>query len=111
MGFLDKVKQGAEQAAARAKDTASDLQTKRELGQAYGELGETAFELAEAGELSNPRLDPIVERIRSLKTRLEEEGGAGAGAEGGMAATGEAQTATATTAEPPPSSQPPAMPT
>jgi hypothetical protein len=108
MGFLDKVKQGAEQAAARAKDTASDLQTKRELGQAYGELGEAAFELAEAGQLSNPRLDPIVERIRELKARLEEEGGAD---EGGMAATGEAQTATAAAAEPPPSNQPPAMPT
>jgi hypothetical protein len=110
MGFLDKVKQGAEQAAARAKDTASDLQTKRELGQAYGELGEAAFELAEAGQLSNPRLDPIVERIRSLKARLEEEGGAAG--EGGMAATGEAQTATATATatEPPPSDQPPTTP-
>ena len=110
MGFLDKVKQGAEQAAARAKDTASDLQTKRELGQAYGELGEAAFELAEAGQLSNPRLDPIVERIRTLKAGLEEEGGAE-----GAAATPETDTppasAVAGAAEPPPSSQPPAMPT
>jgi hypothetical protein len=108
MGFLDKVKQGAEQAAARAKDTASDLQTKRELGQAYGELGETAFELASAGELSHPRLVPIVDRIRSLKASLEEEGG------GAAAATPETDTppasAVAEAAEPPPSDQPPAMP-
>ena len=109
MGFLDKVKQGAEQAAARAKDTASDLQTKRELGQAYGELGETAFELADSGELSHPRLDPIVERIRSLKTRLEEEGG-----DGGTEATPDTDTppasAVADAAEASSSGQPPAMP-
>jgi hypothetical protein len=109
MGFLDKVKQQAEQAAARAKDTASDLQTKRELGQAYGELGETAFELADSGELSHPRLAPIVERIRSLKTRLEEEGG------DGTAATPDTDTppasAVADAAEASSSGQPPAMPT
>jgi hypothetical protein len=109
MGFLDKVKQSAEQAAARAKDTASDLQTKRELGQAYGELGETAFELADAGQLSNPRLDPIVERIRSLKARLEEEGGEGV--EATPATDTPPASAVADAAEPPPSSQPPAMPT
>lgn len=109
MGFLDKVKQGAEQAAARAKDTASDMQTKRELGQAYGELGQTAFELAGGGEITHPRLDPIVERIRSLKARLEEEGG-----DEGAAATPETDTppasAVAEAAEPPPPSQPPSMP-
>src|SRR5438067_7929614 len=75
MGFLDKVKQQAEQAAAKAKDAAADVQTKRELSQAYGELGQKTYELAEAGTISNPELDPIVERIRSLKARLEDEGG------------------------------------
>ena len=39
MGFLDKAKAAAEQAATKAKETAGDLQTKRELGQAYDELG------------------------------------------------------------------------
>jgi hypothetical protein len=33
MGFLDKAKAAAEQAATRAKETAGELQTKRELGQ------------------------------------------------------------------------------
>ena len=60
MGLMDKLKAGAEQAkdlageaAARAKDEARDLQTKRELGQAYDELGKTVFDLCEKGELTH----------------------------------------------------------
>lgn len=71
MGLLDKAKAAAEQAAAKAKDTAEDLQTKRELGQAYDELGKKAFELAEAGELSSTPLEPLVQRVRELKAQLE----------------------------------------
>jgi hypothetical protein len=72
VGLLDKAKAAAEQAAAKAKDTASDLQTKRELGQAYDDLGQKAYELAEAGELVSTPLEPLVARIRELKTQLEE---------------------------------------
>ncbi len=72
MGFLDKAKAAAEQAATRAKETAGELQTKRELGQAYDELGRRTFELVESGEVTSPTLDPLVERIRSLKAQLEE---------------------------------------
>ncbi len=72
MGFLDKAKAAAEQAATRAKETAGELQTKRELGQAYDELGRATFTLVEAGEVSSSALDPIVERIRALKAQLEE---------------------------------------
>ena len=50
MGFLDKAKAAAEQAASKAKETAGELQTKRELGQAYDELGRTTFDLVESGE-------------------------------------------------------------
>ena len=49
MGFLDKAKAAAEQAASKAKETAGELQTKRELGQAYDELGRKAHELIERG--------------------------------------------------------------
>jgi hypothetical protein len=73
MGLLDKAKAAAEQAAAKAKDTAGDLQTKRELGQAYDELGRKAYELAEAGEIISAGLDPLVVRIRGLKAQLEEK--------------------------------------
>jgi len=72
MGLLDKAKAAAEQAAAKAKDTAGDIQTKRELGQAYDELGRKAYELSDGGELESPQLDPLVERIRGLKAQLEE---------------------------------------
>ena len=94
MGFLDKAKAAAEQAASKAKETAGELQTKRELNQAYDELGRKTFELVESGEVSSTTLDPLVERIRSLKAQLDE---------GAMVAS------TATT-KPPESDAPPAMP-
>lgn len=76
MGFLDKAKQAAEQAAAKAKEGVEEVQTKRELSQAYSELGKSVFELVEAGEISDPRLDASVEKIRALQTKLAEESGA-----------------------------------
>ena len=76
MGLLDKAKAAAEQAAAKAKEGVEEVQTKRELSQEYGELGKSVFELVEAGEISDPRLDASVEKIKSLKAKLEEEGGA-----------------------------------
>ena len=75
MGFLDKAKAKAEQAAAKAKEGVQDVQTKRELGQAYDELGKATFELIESGEVANPRLTAIAVRIRELQGRLEAEGG------------------------------------
>ena len=100
MGFLDKVKSGAEQAAAKAKEEAKELQTKRELGQAYDEFGKAAYELVARGEISHAELEAGAERIRSLRARLEEL--AGGGAEPVAAQSGPV--------EPPPSSGPPAMP-
>ena len=97
MGFLDKAKAAAEQAASKAKETAGDMQTKRELSQTYDELGRKAFELVESGEVSSAMLDPLVEKIRTLKAQLEE-------------GEGEAVGATAST-EPSESDAPPAMPT
>jgi hypothetical protein len=100
MGFLDKVKQQTEQVASKAKEGVSDVQTKRELSQAYSELGEKTYELAASGTISNAELDPIVDRIRALKAKLE----------GGDEA-GETAAEAVDTAEPPASDQPPAMPT
>jgi hypothetical protein len=71
MGLLDTVKAAAGQAAIKAKETAGELQTKRELGQAYSELGEKAFELIETGEVSAPALEPLAERVRTLKADPE----------------------------------------
>ena len=69
MGIFDKAKAAAEQAAAKAKEGVEDVQVKRELGQAYGELGKAAFELVESGELSHPQLEEPVARIRGLNEK------------------------------------------
>jgi hypothetical protein len=74
MGFLDKAKAAAEQAAAKAKEGVDDVQTRRELGQSYTELGKTAFELLEAGEISHPRLATTAERIRTLAAKAAGDG-------------------------------------
>jgi hypothetical protein len=94
MGFLDKAKQAAEQAAAKAREGVEDVQAKRDLSQAYNELGKTAFELIESGGLSHPGLEAAAERVRAAQARAGDDGAA------------EPATETAYDA-----SQPPAMPT
>jgi hypothetical protein len=69
-GFLNKAKQAAEQAATKAKEGVEDVQQKRELSQAYGELGKTAFELVEQGAIVHPELDATVAKIRDLNEKL-----------------------------------------
>jgi hypothetical protein len=78
MGFLDKAKAAAEQAANRANEAVGDVQTKRELTKEYGELGETAFKLADSGAISHPELEAHVTRIRELQAKLEDDDAAGA---------------------------------
>jgi hypothetical protein len=73
MGFLDKAKAAAEQAAAKAKEGVEDVQVKRELGQAYGELGKATFELVEKGGLSHPGLEEVVTRIRELNAKAADD--------------------------------------
>ena len=67
MGFLDKAKSAAETAASKAKEGIDDVQTKRELGQAYDALGKLTYELHNAGEISHQRLDELVSQIRKLR--------------------------------------------
>ena len=75
MGFLDKAKAAAEQAAARAKEGVDDVQTKRELSQAYSDLGKNTYELIAGGDLTDSRLEAAAEKIRGL---LEKIGGTSA---------------------------------
>jgi hypothetical protein len=93
MGFLDKAKQAAEQAksaaekaADKANDAVGDVQTKRELTKEYGELGETAFKLADSGAITHPELEAHVTRIRELQAKLADEGQDGGASNGGAAA-------------------------
>jgi len=73
LGVLDRVKAAAGQATTKAQEGAAALQTKRKLTRAYGELGETTYELVQSGELTHPRLSPPVQRITAVKTQLERE--------------------------------------
>jgi outer membrane murein-binding lipoprotein Lpp len=94
MSFFDKAKQAAGQAAAKAREGVEDAQQKLELSKAYSELGKTAFELLEAGEISHQRLDGTAAQIRNLKQKLADS---------------PAEAVASTAAADP--SQPPAMPT
>jgi hypothetical protein len=93
VSFFNKAKQAAEQAAAKAKEGVEDVQQKRELSQAYGELGRAAFHLLEAGEISHAKLEENAAQIRTL---LEKQGG---------------DSAASSTDDAGDPSQPPAMPT
>jgi outer membrane murein-binding lipoprotein Lpp len=95
VSFFNKAKQAAEQAAAKAKEGVEDVQQKRELSQAYGELGKTTFALLESGEISHSGLDATAAKIRELNAKIAEPSSAGASSD-------------APAADP---SQPPAMPT
>ena len=94
MSFFNKAKQAAEQAAAKVQEGVEDVQQKRELSQAYGELGKTAFALLESGEISHAGLEAGAAKIRELNAKTAEPTAAGSN--------------DAPAADP---SQPPAMPT
>ena len=76
MSFFNKAKQAAEQAAAKAKEGVEDVQQKRELGQAYSDLGRTAFDLLESGEISHPSLEAAASQIRTLREKTADSSGA-----------------------------------
>jgi hypothetical protein len=74
MGLLDKVKASAEQAASSAQKQAQIVATKREMSQAYGDLGKTAFGLVDRGEVGHGDLSAGVDHIRELQARLSGDG-------------------------------------
>lgn len=75
MGLLDKAKAAAAEATAKAKEGVEDVQTKRELSQAYNDLGKSTYELIGSGEISNPRLDAAAAKIKALTEKLAAAGG------------------------------------
>jgi hypothetical protein len=72
MSFFDKAKQAANQAVTKTKEGVEDVQQKRELSQAYHELGKTTFELLESGEISHPSFEETAAKIRDLNEKLAE---------------------------------------
>jgi hypothetical protein len=69
MSFMDRAKAAAEQMKIKAQEGVEEVQAKKELAQAYWDLGHKAHELAAAGSLSHPELDPLAQRISDLLER------------------------------------------
>jgi hypothetical protein len=70
MSFFEKVKQATGQAAERLREEVEELKLKRELSQAYADLGRQTAELVETGELTHAALREPVERIGRLKAEI-----------------------------------------
>jgi len=66
MSLIDKAKSAAGQAATKAKEGVEDVQTKRELSQAFTELGKATYTLIGSGEVTHSSLEPLATRIREL---------------------------------------------
>jgi len=73
VGIFDKAKAAAEQAAAKAKEGVEDVQSKRELSQAYNDLGKAAFGLIESGEIADSRLDEAAGKVRAATAKLASD--------------------------------------
>ena len=68
--FLNRLKEATANVTQMTKEGVEDLQTKRELSQAYGDLGRKTAELVESGAISHPELRRLVERIGELEAQL-----------------------------------------
>jgi hypothetical protein len=83
VSVFERIRQAGQQAATRAKEELDVIQRKREISQAYGQLGRRAAALAKEGQLTDPEAVSIVERIGRLETELaaaeRAEGEASAG--------------------------------
>jgi hypothetical protein len=71
--FMDRLKDATQVVATKAKEGIDELQTKRELGLAYGDLGRATAELVDGGTVTHPDLIARVEKINELKKQLEAE--------------------------------------
>ncbi len=69
MSFFDKAKAAATQAANKAKEGVEEAQSKHSLQKAYEEMGKTAFDLVQSGEISHTRLSGHADEIRSLQAQ------------------------------------------
>jgi len=101
MGFLDKVKAGAQEATAKVKEGAADVQTKREIGQTYDELGKKAYELSESGTISHPDIAALAAKINDLKAKLEDDSEDGDGGDATAGASAAPPSDTPAAPEPP----------
>jgi multidrug resistance efflux pump len=72
--FLNRLKEATANVAQMTKEGVETLQVKRELSQAYGDLGRKTADLVESGAISHPELTEPVTRIGELKAQLAAAG-------------------------------------
>ena len=72
--FLNRLKEATANVAQMTKEGVETLQVKRELSQAYGDLGRKTADLVESGAISDPELTEPVTRIGELKAQLAAAG-------------------------------------
>jgi hypothetical protein len=90
MELFERARSLADQATARAKESVEEAKLMLELRRAYDDLGKTTFELVDGGDLEHPRLQPLVDRIRTIDADLKQRRqGSGTTSED-TASTGEA---------------------
>ena len=68
--FFNRLREATANVTQITKEGVETLQMKRELSQAYGDLGRQTAELVESGSVSYPDLSEPVARIAELKDRL-----------------------------------------
>jgi multidrug resistance efflux pump len=71
--LFDRLKEATANVTQMTREGVETLQTKRELSQAYGDLGRTTADLVQSGAVSHADLTPLVDRIAELKAQLEAE--------------------------------------
>jgi hypothetical protein len=69
--FFDRLKDATANVAQMTKEGVESVQVKRELGQAYGDLGRTTEELVASGAIAHAELTEPLARIAELKDRLD----------------------------------------
>ena len=68
--FFNRLREATANVTQITKEGVETLQVKRELSQAYGDLGRQTAELVESGAVFHPDLSEPVARIAELKDRL-----------------------------------------
>ena len=71
--FFDRLKDATGVVVEKTREGVEDLQTRRQLSRAYGDLGRTTAELVEKGAVTHPELGTKVEEIKALKAELAAE--------------------------------------
>ena len=69
--LFNRLKEATASVVQKTQDGIDTYQTKRELSQAYNDLGKKTAELVESGAISHAELTDLVARVDELRAQLE----------------------------------------